>query len=156
MRYRALLLLIVASLCGCTAGGQNPVATGNANVTNVTRINVSIAAFPLISTPLGASRGFSPEVTNIAVGSGVQFVNVDNTEHTATSIPGTTIFPGQSPFGIAALTPTSNVGIGGTWGAGGLLPGQSSQVFLVNQPGTYIYGCFFHYSGGMRGEIVAQ
>jgi len=156
MRYRSLLLLVTALLCGCTAGGETPVAAGNASVTSVTRIDVSIAQFPLVDTPLGASRGYSPEVTNVTVGSGVQFVNVDNTEHTATSIPGTTVFPATSPFGIAALTPSVNIPINGNWSAGGLEPGQSSQVFLINQPGTYIFGCFFHYSGGMRGEIVAQ
>jgi plastocyanin len=152
MRWVALLL----ALSGCTAGGVNPAAGGGASVTSVTTIDVSIAAFALESTPLGDARGFSPEVTNVSVGSGVQFVNVDNTEHTATSIPGATAFPAVSPFGVSALQPTANVGISGGWGAGALAPGQMSQVFVVNQPGTYIYGCFFHYSGGMRGMIVAK
>lgn len=152
MRWVALLL----ALSGCTAGGVNPAAGGGASVTSVTTIDVSIAAFALESTPLGDARGFSPEVTNVSVGSGVQFVNVDNTEHTATSIPGATAFPAVSPFGVSALQPTANVGISGSWGAGGLEPGQTSQVFVVNKPGTYIYGCFFHYSGGMRGAIVAK
>jgi plastocyanin len=123
---------------------------------SVTTIDVSIAAFPLESTPLGDARGFSPEVTDVSVGSGVQFVNVDNTEHTATSIPGTTVFPAVSPFGVSALQPSANAGISGSWGAGALVPGQMSQVFVVDLPGTYIYGCFFHYSGGMRGVIVAK
>jgi plastocyanin len=153
-RTLALALALVCS--GCTAGGVNPTTGGGASVTSVTTIEVSIAAFALESTPLGDARGFSPEVTNVSVGSGVRFLNVDNTEHTATSIPGTTVFPAESPFGVSALQPTANVGVGGSWGAGALEPGEMSQVFVVNQPGTYIYGCFFHYSGGMRGVIVAK
>jgi plastocyanin len=153
-RTLALALALVCS--GCTAGGVNPTTGGGASVTSVTTIDVSIAAFALESTPLGDARGFSPEVTNVSVGSGVRFLNVDNTEHTATSIPGTTVFPAESPFGVSALQQTANVGVGGSWGAGALEPGEMSQVFVVNQPGTYIYGCFFHYSGGMRGVIVAK
>jgi plastocyanin len=156
MTARGLIVALVFVCGGCTAGGVNPAAGGGASVTSVTTIDVSIAAFALESTPLGDARGFSPEVTNVSVGSGVQFLNIDNTEHTATSIPGATAFPAASPFGVSALQPTANVGISGSWGAGALEPGQMSQVFVVNQPGTYIYGCFFHYSGGMRGLIVAK
>jgi plastocyanin len=156
MIARALGIALVLVCTGCTAGGVVATTGGGANVTSVTTIDVSIAAFALESTPLGDARGFSPEVTNVSVGSGVRFLNVDNTEHTATSIPGATAFPSVSPFGVSALQPTANVGISGSWGAGALEPGQMSQVFAVSQPGTYIYGCFFHYSGGMRGVIVAK
>jgi plastocyanin len=156
MIVRALAIALVLVCTGCTAGGVNPASGAGASVSSVTTIDVSIAAFALESTPLGDARGFSPEVTNVSVGSGVRFLNVDNTEHTATSIPGTTVFPAASPFGVSALQPTANVGIAGSWGAGALEPGQMSQVFVVSQPGTYIYGCFFHYSGGMRGVIIAQ
>jgi plastocyanin len=37
-----------------------------------------------------------------------------------------------------------------------LQPGGSSGVFIANSAGTYLYGCFFHYSGGMRGVIIAH
>jgi plastocyanin len=156
MVIRIAIILVVAMLYGCTAGGVDPTSTGSASVTNVTKIDVSIAAFPLSTTPAGPARGFSPEVTDVAVGSGVQFVNTDNTTHTATSIAGATSYPTQSPFGIAALQPSASANLSGNWGAGALQAGQASQVFIVDEPGTYIYGCFFHYSGGMRGEIIAQ
>jgi len=154
--YRTVFCLILAALCGCTAGGVNPTSAGSASVTNVTRIDVSIAAFSLESTPAGDARGFSPELTDVSVGSGVQFVNVDNTTHTATAIVDATTYPTQSPFGIAALQPSTSSNLSGSWGAGALQAGQMSKVFVVNQAGTYLYGCFFHYSGGMRGEIVAH
>ena len=27
---------------------------------------------------------------------------------------------------------------------------------LADKPGTYLYGCFFHYTAPMRGAIIAQ
>jgi plastocyanin len=33
---------------------------------------------------------------------------------------------------------------------------QTSQTITVDAPGTYLFGCYFHYSGGMRAAIVAQ
>jgi plastocyanin len=156
MNLRTCSLLIALVLSGCTAGGVNSGAGGSASVSSVTTIDVSIAAFGAKSTPAGVGLGFSPEITTVAVGSGVRFVNVDNTSHTATSIPGATTFPAQSPFTFSATQPSATDDISGNWGAGVLQPGQASAIFVVNQPGQYLYGCFFHYSGGMRGVIVAQ
>jgi plastocyanin len=151
----AITLLAFLSLCACTAGGIAPSAGGGSAATSVTTIDVSIAAFGVQTTPGGTGLGFSPEVTTISAGSGVQFVNVDNTSHTATSIPGATAFPQTSPFSFSATQPAS-APLGGAWSAGTLQPGATSAVFVVDTPGTYLYGCFFHYSGGMRGAIVAK
>ena len=151
---RALALLAVVFLTACTAGGVSGSTGGGVSVMQVTKINVSLAAFPLSTTPAGGALGFSPAVTTIAVGTGVQFVNVDNTSHTATSFSGTT-FPGPSPLGISATT-ASGTSVSGGFSSGTMQAGQSSQIFLVDRAGTYLYGCFFHYSGNMRGMIVAQ
>ncbi len=150
-------LFAMVSLAGCTAGGVDDVSSAGASVTSVTTIDVSIAAFGKQSTPAGTGLGYSPDFVTVAVGSGVRFVNVDNTFHTATSIPGATTFPAQSPFTFAAASQASStVDLSGNWGAGTLQPGQASQVFVADQPGQYLFGCFFHYSGGMRGVIVAK
>ncbi len=151
MRWLALLLL-----SGCTAGGELTGASGGSGATSITTVDVSIAAFGAQTTPGGTGLGFSPEVATIPVGSGVRFVNVDNTSHTVTAIPGATTFPAQSPFSSTALQPSSTADISGSWGAGTLQAGQSSGVFIADAPGTYFFGCFFHYSGGMRGVIVAK
>lgn len=152
---RALLIIMAAlTFAACTAGGISPSAGGGASVMQVTKINVSLAAYPAQTTPEGTSLGFNPAVTTIAVGTGVQFVNVDNTSHTGTSFSGTT-FPASSPLGISATTATgTNLSAG--FSTGTLQAGQASNVFLVDHSGTYLYGCFFHYSGNMRGVIVAQ
>ncbi|MBV8637945.1 MAG: hypothetical protein JO322_07640 [Candidatus Eremiobacteraeota bacterium] len=138
----------------CTPNGVLVSTNGGTSVATVTRIDVSIAAFGQSATPAGLALGFSPIVANVAVGSGVQFVNVDNTSHTATSIQGTT-FPPTSPFTFSATTPSGST-LSSGFSSGTMQAGQSSAIFLVDKPGTYLYGCFFHYSGTMRGEIVAQ
>jgi plastocyanin len=143
------------ALAGCTAGGVPPASGTSASVSSVTTIRVSIAAFSAQSTPAGTGLGFSPEVANVAVGSGVQFLNVDNTSHTATAIAGATSFPAVSPFTFSATQP-SVVPISGAWSAGTMQAGTTSSVFVIDEPGEYLYGCFFHYSGGMRGVIIAK
>jgi plastocyanin len=144
----------VLGLAACTAGGISPSTSGGTSIMQVTKINVSLAAFPAQSTSAGTALGFSPEVVTVAVGSGVQFVNVDNTSHTASSFSGT-MFPSQSPLTISA-TNASGSNLSSGFSSGTLQAGQSSNIFLVDHAGTYLYGCFFHYSGSMRGMIVAQ
>lgn len=141
-------------LTACTAGGTTPSTSGGGPIMQVTKINVSLAAFPAQQTSAGTALGFSPEVVTVPVGTGVQFVNVDNTSHTATSFSGAT-FPNQSPLGISA-TNASGSNLSAGFSSGTLQAGQSSSIFLVDQAGTYLYGCFFHYSGNMRGMIVAR
>jgi plastocyanin len=154
---RGCRTLALVLLAGCTAGGIAPAPSGGASgLTQVTKIDVSLAAFPLQTTAAGPALGFSPEVTMVTVGSGVQFVNVDNTTHTATAIPGASTFPATTPFSISAITASASENLSSGWTSGALQAGASSQVFLVDRPGTYLYGCFFHYSGNMRGVIVAH
>lgn len=144
----------IVLLSACTPNGVIVTSGNGNNVTGVTRINVSIAAFGQQSTPAGLGLGYSPLIANVTVGSGVQFVNVDNTVHTASSVSGTT-FPATSPLTFAATTPSGTT-LSSGFSSGTLQPGGSSAVILVDKPGTYLFGCFFHYSGTMRGEIVAQ
>jgi plastocyanin len=152
MKYFAALAAL--ALGACTAGGVTPSAGGGATVSAVTKINVSLTAFSQQTTPAGTALGFSPEVTNVQVGTGVQFINVDSFAHTASSFSATT-FPNVSPL-TASATSSSGGTLSGGFSSGTLQAGQSSQVLLVDRTGTYLYGCFFHYSGNMRGMIVAQ
>jgi len=148
---------MMCALAGCTAGGIAPSPSGGgASVAQITKIDVSLAAFPLQSTSAGPALGFSPEVTTVTVGSGVQFVNVDNTSHTSTSIADAATFPATTPFSASAIAPSATSSLSSGWSSGTLQAGATSQVILVDRAGTYLYGCFFHYSGNMRGVIVAQ
>jgi plastocyanin len=85
----------------------------------------------------------------------VQFVNSDSFAHTATAIPGASTFPASSPFSVSAQQ-QSGTAISSAWSSGTLQAGQASQLIQIDAPGTYLFGCFFHYGAPMRGAIVAQ
>lgn len=153
MRFtRAAALALI--LAGCTPNGVITASGGGSSVANITRINVSISAYGQQSLPAGLALGFSPEISNVTVGSGIQFVNVDNTVHTGSTVAGST-FPPTSPLMFSATIQAGST-LSGGFTSGTLQPGSSSQVILVDKAGTYLFGCFYHYSGTMRGEIVAQ
>lgn len=87
------------------------------------------------------------QVIRVMHGSKVVFVNDDpNTiPHTASGF-GSSGFPNSfnnsSGFNKNGTTIDSST----TWSTGTLNAGQSSQVFTVGPPGTYYFGCNFHYS----------
>lgn len=147
-RYAMLSSLAFAA---CTAGGIPTSSGGGGGVT----INISLTQYAPSQTPYGSSRGYSPAVTDVAVGSQIHFVNVDSFAHTATAIPGATTFPTTPPFNAGALQ-QKGTSISGNWSTGALQASGSSQTITVDRAGTYLYGCFFHYGAGMRGAIVAQ
>ena len=139
-------------LAACTAGGIPTSSGGGGGVT----INVSLTQYQPVPTPYGGqSRGYSPAITTVAVGTQLHFVNVDSFAHTATVLLGDTSFPGSSPFGDSALTQKGTT-LSSDWTSGALQANGSSQTITADRPGTYLYGCFFHYGGGMRAAIVAQ
>ena len=153
--HRIALALALAALAGCTPGG---IASGGANTGGSGGgpgiINVSLTAYPVTTIPAGTSGGFNPASSSLSVGSTVRFVNTDSFAHTATASPGASTFPSGSPFGSSALN-SSGTTISGAWSSGTLQAGQASQTITIDKPGTYLYGCFYHYGAPMRGEIVA-
>jgi plastocyanin len=152
VRRPLLSLLLVASLAGCTNGAP-PAGAASAAAASVT-IDVSLTSAPMAATAYGSGGGFAPLVTTVPVGTTVRFVNVDSFGHTATSLGGTT-FPAASPFGGAAQI-TSGGTLSGGWSSGTLGAGTGSQALIADKPGTYLYGCFFHYGAPMRGAIIVK
>jgi plastocyanin len=146
-----LALGLTLALSACTNGGIPTSSGGSGGVT----IEVSLTQFAQSPTPYGTSLGYSPALTTVSVGSQLHFVNVDSFAHTATVIPGATSFPTGSPFNAGALQQKGTT-ISSDWSSGALQPNASSQSITVDQPGTYLFGCFFHYGAGMRAAIVAQ
>ena len=139
-------------LAACTAGGIPSSSGGSGGVT----IDVSLTQYGPVPTPYGGtSRGYSPAITTVAVGSQLHFVNVDSFAHTATSLVGDSTFPSGSPFGDSALQQKGTT-ISSNWTSGAMQANGSSQTITVDRAGTYLFGCFFHYGGGMRAAIVAQ
>jgi plastocyanin len=149
---RRVVILVALVLGACTAGGIPTSSGGSGGMT----IDVSLTQFQQpTQTPYGSSIGYKPAITTVAVGSQIHFVNVDSFAHTATVIQGATKFPSGSPFGAGALEQAGTT-LSSKWTSGAMQPNESSQTITADQPGTYLYGCFFHYGGGMRAVIVAQ
>jgi plastocyanin len=155
---------LLAVLAACTPGGIQPSTSGGGGgggvplTGTIVRVTVNLTEHPSPPLPLpltGPGGGFSPNTIDVHVGDQVIFTNSDSFAHTASFIGMGTSFPRGSPFGISALT-RSGSALSQGWTSGQLNPSDSSQPIVVNAPGTYLYGCFFHFNGGMRGMIVAQ
>jgi plastocyanin len=154
------LLATALLLGGCTPGAASltPGSGGGGTAGgNVVTIDVNLTLRAPTTVPAGQSGGFSPALATVHVGDSIRFTNSDGTgiNHTATLIPGATTFPAGSPFTTSAQTQAGSA-ITDAWSSGIMPPGASSQTIAVTTPGTYIYGCFYHYGSPMRGEIVAQ
>jgi len=157
VRIPLLSVVLAAALCGCTAGAPGSGSSGGSATTSnatTTSIAISLTASVVTSTPYGSSGGFMPAVTTVKAGTYVVFVNKDSFAHTSTSMSATS-FPAASPFGSSALT-ASGTTLSGGWSTGALAPNNASQKLLADKPGTYLYGCFFHYGAPMRGAIVVR
>jgi plastocyanin len=148
---RSLLVLTIVAVAGCTPGAPPAGGTGTAAATV---IDVSLTSSTVVATPYGTSGGYAPPVTTVSVGSSVQFVNRDTFAHTATSL-GTSAFPSDPGFPASALSP-SGTRLSAGWSSGTLAAGAVSPVLTADLPGTYLYGCFFHYGAPMRGAIVVR
>jgi len=103
----------------------------------------------------GPYAGVSPGRVVVHVGDAVVFVNSDDRHHTATSLGEATSFPQDPRWTDSVLHPSGSIG-GGMWSSGDLAPGARSSPIPVTKPGTYLYGCFFDYSAGMRAEIIVE
>lgn len=151
----AALLAVLCTACTPGASGTNAI-TGNTGSGRTVVINVSLTLYQAAAVPQGQAGGYSPLVTKVSVGDNIRFVNNDGFANTATSIPTSTTFPSGSPFSTSAQTQSGST-LSQPWSSGTLpQAGSGSQTILVDQAGTYLYGCFFHYGAPMRGVIVAQ
>jgi len=149
---RIASLLLFSALAGCTPGAP-PAGAGSAAAATTT-IDVSLTSSPVTATAYGSAGGYTPAVTTVALGSTVRFLNTDSFAHTASSFGGTS-FPPASPLGGSALNQSGGT-LSGGFTSGTLAAGTASQSLLADKTGTYLYGCFFHYSAPMRGAIVVQ
>ena len=122
----------------------------------VVQITLSLDRYTKVAhLAAGDTVGVSQPVVTVHVGDTIEFVNADATaHHTASGLPGATRF--SEPRWTAAVLKTAG-SLGPTaWSTGDLAPGAKSAPMVASTPGTFLYGCFFHYSAGMRGEIIVQ
>ncbi|HJU09712.1 MAG TPA: plastocyanin/azurin family copper-binding protein [Candidatus Binataceae bacterium] len=108
--------------------------------------NKSTAAKPaVVIKMLDMPPSFEPEQTTITAGETVEWENVGNEVHHATSDPSLAIKKDEvaNPSGAKPFD------------SGFLKPGESfSHTFSV--PGVYRYTCVVHEAKGMTGEIVVR
>lgn len=151
---RAMVLILALGSAACTPGAVNaPASIGVSGKAVI--IHVSLLKYAKQSSPYGEVAGYSPNVLTIQHGSTLQFVNDDNFSHTASSV-GESGFPSGDPFGNSTLTQSGKDLADPNWSSGLLQGNTASQTLTTNTPGTYYYGCFFHYATPMRGVIVVQ
>lgn len=141
MSLRSAAALLVLASCTPGASGM-PGAAGAAAQT----IDVNLTLH---------KDGYAPDVIDAPVGTTLRFSNSDGFPHTATLIPGATSFPAGSPFGASAQV-QSGTRISQPWSTGSMAAGAGSQSIVLDAPGTYLYGCFYHYGAPMRGTIVVH
>jgi plastocyanin len=146
-------LLGLTFLCLCAV--LTSAATARSAQTSV--VTLSLSRFSKVEQlDAGPYAGLSPGKLVIHVGDSVVFSNVDTRHHTATAIPDQTSFPSDTPpWTDQELRASGKIGAG-EWSTGDLAPGQRSTPIVATKPGTYLYGCFYDYSAGMRGEIVVE
>jgi plastocyanin len=152
---RKLSCIALLFLVACTNGGTLTPSGGGGGGTQTQTVDVNLTLNPSAQTSAGLAGGYSPLVTNVAVGTLLRFHNSDGFSHTATAIPNATTFPAGSPFSASAQT-QSGTALSQGWSSGTLQAGAASQTILVDKAGTYLFGCFFHYGGPMRAVIVAH
>jgi plastocyanin len=149
---RLVARLLLFALAGCTSGA--PPAGGGSSAAATTVIDVSLTSSPVVATAYGSSTGYAPAVASVSLGTTIQFVNRDTFAHTATSVHGAT-FPVDPGFTSGALNP-SGTRLSTGWTSGNLAAAAVSPPVLADVAGTYLYGCFYHYGGGMHGAIIVH
>jgi plastocyanin len=148
-RSVACLVFAVACLYG------QPRTIARAEVTPVT-VTLDLGRYANIERlPAGPYAGVSPGRVVVHVGEAVVFINSDTRHHTATSLVDATRFPQDPRWTDSALRASGSIG-NGMWSSGDLAPGARSAPIAATRAGTYLYGCFFDYSAGVRGEIVVE
>jgi len=150
-------LLPFAAACALIVSLTMPRAASAADgSTNSATVSLSLTKYGTVQNiDAGSSAGVRPGILKVHVGDRVVFVNDDTDHHTATALVGAGSFIDDPRWTEAALHATGEIGPG-FWSTGDLAPGQKSAPLVAKQAGTYLYGCFFDYGAGMRGEIVVE
>jgi plastocyanin len=156
VRGRFALAVAFVILAGCTPGSFAGLNAGAGVGGPSTTIDVDLTTHPQGTSPAGTAAGYAPLVTMLAVGDSLRFTNSDGFAHTATAIPGNPpTFPAAYPFTSSALI-SSGATLSSGFSSGNLQAGATSQVLLADKPGSYVFGCFYHYGAPMRAVIVVH
>jgi plastocyanin len=121
----------------------------------VATVSLSLSKYSAVTTiDAGSMAGVRPGVIRVHVGDRVEFVNDDTDHHTATALVNAVSFVDDPRWTDDALHASGKIGPG-FWSTGDLAPGQRSTL-VAAKPGRFLFGCFFDYGAGMRGEIIVE
>lgn len=141
---------IVALVAGAAAAQARP------NDAGATIVSLNLSKYTAVQAiDGGPSVGVRPGTVRVHVGDRVVFMNDDTDHHTATSLVAAVTFVDDPRWTDDALRLTGSIGPG-FWSTGDLAPGQRSAPLVARKAGTFLFGCFFDYGAGMRGEIIVE
>jgi plastocyanin len=155
----ALLQTLAAPVNGATAQRKvQPKPAHTAGGHRLQIINVDLDFKPKVRPQYGKLRGFDPVVATVHMGDKIQFVNVDDTEHTASGFALTgQVAPAHYHFAGDPTVRKGRIIDAHEWSTGNLRAhGGKSQVFVTKNPGNYYFGCAYHLGQDMRGVIVVK
>ncbi len=107
--------------------------------------SASASTSPQLVKMVDMPATFQPSTLSIKVGETVEWKNVGNSVHHASSDPSTAVNPAE----------VSNPPGAKPFDSGFLQPGQS-YTYTFTVPGTYKYICAPHETSGMLGEVVVR
>ena len=107
--------------------------------------NATASAPPVVVKMVDMPASYQPAILSIKVGDTVEWKNVGNSIHHASSDPSSAINPGD----------VSNPPGAKPFDSGFLQPGQSFTYTFTVQ-GKYKYVCAPHETSGMSGEVVVK
>jgi plastocyanin len=121
-----------------------------------TIVSLSLSKYTSVQAiEAGSTVGVRPGLVRVHVGDRVVFVNDDTDHHTATALLNAATFVDDPRWTDEALHAAGAIGAG-FWSTGDLAPVQKSQPLVAKKAGTFLFGCFFDYGAGMRGEIIVE
>ncbi len=157
MRF-SLFLPAVLALALVAAGGhpkQTP-AKHTMPASHLVSVKVDLDYRPHKRSTFGKLLGYEPEEVHVRAGDKIQFVNVDDENHTATgmSYTGQTA-PANYKFQSDFTKPHGRIIDASEWSSGTLRAhGGKSQIFVAKRVGHYFYGCGYHIGQRQIGVIV--
>jgi plastocyanin len=150
-------------LLGTAAGAANKPAhhppaahhAGTKQTHHLVTVNMDLDFKPHKRSAYGKLLGYSPVEVRVHQNDQIQFVNVDDEQHTATGMsysgqqaPAHYVF--QSDF----TKPHGRIINASEWGTGNVRPHGKSQVFVAKTVGNYFFGCGYHLGKGQIGVII--
>ncbi|MGB6522025.1 MAG: hypothetical protein WBE83_09665 [Candidatus Cybelea sp.] len=179
-RLAALSLAIAAATLAACAGGGSPTGASGANTVLLPSYNKNVAVFATLpkdtigeelpSEGLGSINdshwkailgGFTQtsfsQALGFPTGTKITLENLSkNISHTMDVVKKIKKAPAKFPASPSLPTSARGGGVlGPKFASGVLTPGKSVTVSL-SKPGTYLFGCAFHYQDGMRDVIVVK